>query len=238
MLENLPIYLPIFFILTTLLTFGLFQWVLSGSHDGTIQKRAGLITISLSIWLTLQAILALNNIYNSDTLSIPPKIMLFGILPMLLTIVFLFVSAKGRNFMDSLPLNRLTHLNIVRIPVEIGLYLLFLNKVVPEIMTFEGRNFDIFAGITAPIMAWYGLKEGKLRSWGLLIWNFICLALLINIVFIALFSALSPFQKFSFEQPNIALPNFPFVWLPTFIVPIVLFGHLVSIRQLIQKIRT
>ena len=62
--------------------------------------------------------------------------------------------------------------------------------------------------------------------------NFICLVLLLNIVINALFSAPSPLQKFAFDQPNIAILNFPFSWLPTFIVPIVLFGHLTSIRQL------
>jgi hypothetical protein len=45
----------------------------------------------------------------------------------------------------------------------------------------------------------------------------------------------SPLQKIAFDQPNIAILNFPFSWLPTFIVPIVLLGHLVSIRQLLKE---
>lgn len=237
MLEYLPVYLPIFFSLTTILTLILFHWTISGS-SASIQGKAGLITTLLSLWLVLQASLAINELYSADTNSIPPKIMLLGILPMLLVILFLFISRKGRIFIDSLPLERVTHLNIIRIPVEIVLYLLFLNKVVPEMMTFEGRNFDILAGITAPLIAIYGIKKGILGSRIILTWNFICLALLINIIIIALFSSITPFQKFAFEQPNIALPNFPFVWLPTFIVPIVLFGHLVSIRQLLIKIRS
>jgi len=51
----------------------------------------------------------------------------------------------------------------------------------------------------------------------------------------ALLSALSPLQKFAFDQPDIAILNFPFSWLPTFIVTIVLFGYLVSIRQLLRN---
>jgi hypothetical protein len=78
------------------------------------------------------------------------------------------------------------------------------------------------------------LTKLKIDRNGILIWNFICLGLLINIVVNALFSAPSPIQKFAFEQPNIAILNFPFSWLPTFIVPIVLFGHLTSIRQLMK----
>lgn len=65
--------------------------------------------------------------------------------------------------------------------------------------------------------------------------NIICLGLLFNIIVNALFSAPSPIQKFAFEQPNIAILYFPFSLLPTFIVPIVLLGHLVSIRQLLKS---
>jgi len=161
--------------------------------------------------------------------------MLIGILPTILTIILLFATSKGRQFIDSLPLKNLTYLNIVRIPIEIILLWLFLNKSIPELMTFEGRNFDIIAGITAPIIAYFGIKKNKLNRQTILIWNFICLGLLINIVVNALFSAPSPIQKFAFDQPNIAILNFPFSWLPTFIVPIVLFGHLTSIRQLLKN---
>jgi hypothetical protein len=118
--------------------------------------------------------------------------------------------------------------------VELVLFWLFLNNTVPELMTFTGRNFDILAGITAPSVAYFGLQKSKLSRQIILIWNVLCLGLLLNIIVNALLSAPSPFQQFAFEQPNLALANFPFSWLPTFIVPIVLLGHLVSIRRLLK----
>ena len=197
-------------------------------------KKATTILFGLIIWLTIQAVLTLKNVYNSDAASIPPKILLFGILPAVLIIIFLFATRKGRKFIDSLPLTNITYLNVVRIPVELILFWLFLNKTIPQLMTFEGRNFDIIAGITSPFIAYFGLTKGKLSNQLILCWNFICLALLFNIVINAFFSVPSPLQKFAFDQPNIAILNFPFSWLPTFIVPVVLFGHLTSIRQLIK----
>lgn len=149
--------------------------------------------------------------------------------------MLLFVTKKGRKFIDSLPLKNLTWLNTVRVPVEIVLYWLFINNAIPKLMTFEGHNFDIIAGLTAPIIAYYGVSKKTISKPIILFWNFICLGLLINIVVTAFFSAPSPLQKFAFEQPNIAILNFPFNWLPTFIVPIVLLGHLVSIRQLLKS---
>lgn len=234
MIDNLPTYISLTFGLTTVATLLLFIWTIRNSKSELTRKKATPIFIGLSIWLTIQTVLTLKNIYNSDTNTFPPKIILTGILPTILTILLLFATTKGRQFIDSLPLKNLTYLNIVRIPVEIVLFWLFLNKAIPELMTFEGRNFDILAGITAPIIAYFGLTKTKLNRQTILIWNFICLGLLINIVVNALFSAPSPIQKFAFDQPNIAILNFPFSWLPTFIVPIVLFGHLTSIRQLFK----
>jgi hypothetical protein len=234
MIDNLPIFISLFFGLTTVATLLLFTWTIRKSNSEITRQKSMPILIGLTVWLAIQTILTLTNIYNTDTNSFPPKIMLCGILPTIFTILFLFATQKGRQFIDSLPLKNLTYLNVVRIPVEIVLFWLFLNKAIPELMTFEGRNFDIIAGITAPFIAYFGLTKNKLNRTVILIWNFICLGLLLNIVVNALFSAPSPIQKFAFEQPNIAILNFPFSWLPTFIVPLVLFGHLTSIRQLLK----
>jgi len=235
MINNLPTYITLTFGLTTVATLQLFIWTIRNSNSEQTRKMATPIFIGLTLWLTIQAVLAYKNVYNSDTNSFPPKIMLLGILPTILTIIFLFATSKGKQFIDSLPIKHLTYLNTVRIPVEIVLLWLFLNNAIPELMTFEGRNFDILAGITAPFVAYYGFIKQKLNRKIIIIWNFVCLALLANIVVNAILSAPSPIQKFAFDQPNLAIANFPFSWLPTFIVPIVLFVHLASIRQLFKQ---
>jgi hypothetical protein len=235
MIENLPLYITVTFVLTVVATLLLFIWTIRSSNVETTKGKSTIILICLALWLVIQTILTLNNIYNSGANAFPPRILLLGIFPTLLTIILLFVTKTGRQFIDSLPLKNLTYTNLVRVPVEIVLFWLFLKKAVPELMTFEGRNFDIVAGITAPFVAYFGLAKNRLTRGTILVWNFICLALLINIVAYALFSMPSPIQKFGFDQPNIAILYFPFSWLPTFIVPIILFGHLVSLRQLLKQ---
>ena len=123
---------------------------------------------------------------------------------------------------------------ICKIPGELVLFWLFIHKGVPQLMTFEGRNFDIIAGITAPTIAYFGFKKKMIGRKIIWLWNFTSLAILINIVVHSLLSAPTPFQKLAFDQPNVAILFFPFSWLPTFIVPIVFLGHLISIRQLIK----
>ena len=221
---NLPFYISILFGVATLLTVLAFYKVANYSKT---------VIAILILWLTMQAIISSTGFYaNFD--SIPPRFMLL-ILPPLILILILFFTKKGRHFIDSLDIKTLTLLHVIRIPVEIVLFWLFVHKSVPQIMTFEGRNFDILSGITAPFVYYFGFVKNKLDKKIILAWNFLCLALLINIVSIALLSAPFPFQKFAFNQPNIALAYFPFVWLPCCIVPLVLFSHLVSIRQLTTR---
>jgi len=154
----------------------------------------------------------------------------------LFAIIVLFATKAGRGFIDKIDLRTITLLSIVRIPVELVLYWLFVNKAVPQLMTFAGRNFDIISGITAPVIYFVCFKGSNVTNKKLLLlWNVIALALLLNIVINALLSAPFPFQQFAFDQPNIAILYFPFVWLPSFIVVTVLFSHLVSLRRLIKN---
>jgi hypothetical protein len=187
--------------------------------------------ILLSIWLLVQSIIGILGFYTI-TNTMPPRFQLLLLPPLMFTIVQ-FSTKKGKAFIDSLDLKVLTIIHIVRIPVEIVLYWLFVGKAVPELMTFEGRNFDIISGISAPFIYYFGFVKHKIGKPVLIGWNVICLGLLLNLVANGMLSAPTPFQQFGFEQPNIAVLHFPFMFLPACIVPIILFSHLSSIRQLI-----
>ena len=233
MISTAPLWLGIFFVFSTFLCLYLSFRFFQSSH--LTRQYAFKISGVLLIWLILQAILTSKGVYSDDPTAFPPKIVIFSILPTVLFILTLFIVPKLRNAIFSFSLSSLVMLNVVRIPVEISLLYLYLNGLVPQIMTFEGRNFDIIAGITAPILAYYYVK-GKNSKWSIL-WHVLCLALLINIVYIAILSSPTPMQKFGFEQPNIAIVQFPYSWLPSFIVPMVLFTHLASIFNLSKSRR-
>lgn len=223
-MENLPVYINLLFGLTVVAT-------IIGFYLVTKSKTFLFVAIG---WIILQALLGISGIYQ-DTESIPPKLMLFGIFPALLLIAVTFLTKKGRYFIDNINLKRLTYFHSIRIPIEIILSLLFHQGVVSVYMTFEGTNFDLFSGITAPIVAYFAFRTTKEKKKLLLWWNFICLLLLLNVVTTAVFAFPSPFQKLAFDQPNIAVLFFPYNLLPSVIVPTVLFGHLVAIRQLTSR---
>ena len=155
--------------------------------------------------------------------------------PVVFTLALLLLIPRTRRFITGLPLQSLTYIHTLRVLVEIVLLWLFMERMVPQIMTFEGRNFNILAGLTAPTVAYWGIGKQRMGRTGLLIWNIVCLGLLVNIVSIAILSAPFTFQKFGFEQPNIAILIFPYVLLPAIIVPIVLFSHVASILRLVNE---
>lgn len=231
--SDLPLFITVIFIIITIASLVMLHRVVKNSSSRRTREKSKTVFIASIVWLVLQATISIEEVYKLNTNSFPPKILIAGILPPFIFLFILFTSKTGKRFIDSLPLKKMTFLHIIRIPVEVILYFLSIYQYVPELMTFTGRNFDVLAGISAPIIVYYAWSKQSINRKGILIWNFICLGLLINIVINALLSAPSPIQEFAFNQPNIAILNFPFVWLPTFIVPVIFFCHLSSIRQLL-----
>jgi hypothetical protein len=237
MLNNLPILIPVFFGLTTVLT--IFLFLKSVETPPQYRTLSGIPSIGKTVlgvligWSALQLVIGLTGFYQkTDTL--PPRFLL-AVLPTLLLIIALFSSKNGEKFIQNLDLKALTYFHIVRIPVELTLFWLYQHGQIPEVMTFEGRNFDILSGITAPFIAYLGFTKKTLNAPVIIVWNVVCLALLFNIVITAVLSAPTPFQQMGFEQPNRAILFFPFIWLPSVIVPLVLFAHLVAIKRLFTK---
>jgi hypothetical protein len=223
-MENLPTYISLLFGLTTI---GTIIWF----YFATKSKTFLFFAIG---WTILQSVLGLSGIYQ-DTQTMPPRLMLLGVFPTLVFILTIFLTKKGKIFIDNINLQKLTYFHSIRIPVEITLALLFYQGVMSVYMTIEGTNFDLLSGITAPIVGYLAFRTTIVNKKLLLIWNIICLLLLLNVVITAVFAFPSPFQKLAFDQPNIAVLYFPFNLLPSVIVPTVLFGHLVAIRRLAKQ---
>jgi hypothetical protein len=194
--------------------------------------KVGLLSGVLLAWLVVQAVLAETGFFL-DTLSMPPR-MLAAIGPPLLTLLVLLALPAGRGWLCHLDLRMLTMLHVVRVPVEIGLHGLFLEGAVPQVMTYEGRNFDIFSGLTAPVVSILAFSNGRVNIPLLLGWNILCLLLVFNIMVHGILSVPTPFQQFGFEQPNRGLLYFPYQWLPALIVPVVVMAHVASILQVLR----
>lgn len=223
-MEYLPLYIPITFGVALLLGLGIFG------------KAAGYASpvVAVLVFLTIiQSALGLAGFYN-DAGSLTARFPLL-IMPTLVFLFSMFFYRKGRAVIDGLDIRLLTLVHVVRIGVEIVLFWLFLHKGVPKAMTFDGRNFDVLSGLTAPLIYYFGFVRSSLPRRVLVAWNIICILLLLNVVSMAFLSLPGRYQHFNFGQPNIAVGYFPFLLLPAILVPLVLFAHAAAIRQLILQ---
>ena len=105
-------------------------------------------------------------------------------------------------------------------------------------MTFEGRNWDILAGLTAPIFGYYCFVKKQWPKGIAIAWNIAGLALLANIVTIAVLSMPTPARIFMNEPANTIVAEFPFIWLPGILVTIAYCFHIFSLRQLLKDLNT
>ncbi len=225
-----PFFTAMTFILITVISVSIISYSFTGNK--TIHPfLKWQVPVFLFAWGAFQAVLATSGFYLS-TDTIPPRI-LFGILPMLLLIAWM-VKGPLQAQVRLLSLKTLTLIHLIRVPVELVLWQLHREGLIPQLMTFEGRNLDILSGITAPLIYMFAFRKKGLNRKALLLWNFAALGLLANIVIHAMLAMPSPIQLLAFDQPNRAILVAPYIWLPTIVVPIVLFAHVVSMIRLYE----
>lgn len=225
MIPDFPLWLNVVFIFTTILVLVFYVWANTSSSN----------TLALLVfWIFLQAILAYYGFYQDFEAS--PSRFILVLLPPTLLMLYALLSRRKKQVLKHRRIERSTFLHVVRIPVEICLYYLYVHGWVPELMTFEGRNFDILAGITAPIVGYLFLHR-KIKWMGLFIWNCIGLILVTFILVNGLLSAELPFQQFAFDQPNRALAYFPFILLPAVVVPTVIYTHITDLMLIWRHLK-
>ena len=181
--------------------------------------------------MIFQAVLSIGGFFQ-DTSSCRHGSFSLVQVPALALIILYFISARGR-FISNLPLRILTIIHVVRIPVELVLHWFYEGGMVPEVMTFHGTNFDIISGITAPVIYYFAFRAGSVNRPLLIVWNILAFCLVLNIVVTAVLCVPSPIQMLAFDQPNHAVLFFPYIWLPTIVVPIVFLCHAASLWQLL-----
>jgi hypothetical protein len=223
------------FILVTLVYFGLLlgQLRLALSKSGWDQERQRRIhrntALALVGWATLLITLAATG-FTSNFDIFPGNAGPVLLIPLVTVLVVVF-SSKTKHLLQFVSEKTLLYMQTFRFFVEVLLWALFAQGLLPIQMTFEGWNFDILAALTAPFAAW--LFAGK--KWALIIWNILGLCLLFNIVTIALLSMPTPFRVFANEPANIVVLKAPFILLPAMLVPLAYTLHFLSLRQLTQK---
>lgn len=130
-----------------------------------------------------------------------------------------------------LPFSALIGFHAFRLPLEFLLWAFHKQGRLPAQMTFEGRNFDILTGLSALAVA-YLAARGKAGHRAALAWNLAGLALLLNIMAVAILSMPAPWRRFHEGPANELVLHFPYVFIPALFVMAALAGHLLIFRKL------
>ena len=183
-------------------------------------------------WLGISAIIASQGFFTDFT-SLPPRI-LVALIPPALAIGYISASVRVNNILSVLPKSWMIYAQSFRILMEVFLFLMLASGALPFQMTFEGRNFDIIIGLTAPVVAYFSYNKKVWPKIVPLLWNLAGILLVTNILIIGLLSTPGPLRKFFNEPANTMIAHFPFIWIAAFIVPFAYLLHILSIKQIMR----
>ena len=213
------------------LVFALYLVVLVFLWKGAGMRAGAVVLASLLMcgWLGYAAYVAASGLLVSDVLAVPPTLVRFIFAPALLSVIALAsLPATGR-MLDRAPADWLVSFQAFRIPMELILWALYEAGHLNRRLTFEGANYDIVTGVLALVVG-YLMHKGRASKALVIAFNVVGLGLLVTIVSMALLSAPTPLIVFEDEPLTRVAFHLPFVWLPAFVVPLALLGHLLSLR--------
>ena len=192
------------------------------------------IAIVLFAWLLYVSLLSLRGVFTAATL--PPRIPLLLVLPAFISFFYFFSNAKLKKIIDATPASLPVYIQSFRVFVELLILGLSMQGLLPKAATFEGYNFDIIIGITAPLVAFFIAGKGNGNKFFMLIWNVAGLGTLSVVVFILLSHAYFPAmwgQSASILDKGLGV--FPFTFLASFLMPVAVFLHVFSIIKTLRK---
>ena len=201
-----------------------------GDDAATRRRRTAVVAAGALAWLALSSLIAASGALRRFD-AIPPPFA-FLVLVVLALGVGLSFSPLGTLLVRGLPLWALVGSQVFRFPLELIMHRAAVEGVMPPQMTYTGRNFDILTGISAGLLGWW-LTRARVAPSTVALWNLFGLALLINVVSIAILS--TPLFRWYGSDPSRVLTFVtypPFVWLPAILVTAALVGHLLVWRKL------
>jgi len=205
-----------------------YAWRRSGEPAAVAARAAALMAAGCTAWMAITWIVAERGTFREWN-RVPPSLAMLAVLIVIVS-ARLAMGGAGRRLAAHVPLWTLVAVQGFRLPLELAMHRLFERGIMPEQMSYSGRNFDIVTGATALIVAALVVSNrgGRLL---VAVWNAIGLALLLNIVIVSIVST-PMFALFGPEAVNVWVTYPPFIWLPAVMVLAALTGHLIIFRAL------
>lgn len=186
------------------------------------------VLLALSAWLIYVGLLGYFGVFRNTTMR-PPGIAFVFVPVVVFLFLFIVRFSAGPGMALAFPLWILLAAQCFRVGVELFLHHLWINGLVPRMLTFDGANVDIYIGATAPLIAWLSTR-GQSGVRLALAWNVLGLLALANVVTRAVLTAPGPLNLIHAEVPNLMIGTFPYMFIPGFFVPLAVVLHVLAIR--------
>jgi hypothetical protein len=197
-------------------------------------RTAFWVLAGLSVWFIYAGLLGYLGVVKNTTMHPPGIAFIVG--PVLLfLILFIVRSSATANAAVVFPLWIILGTQSFRIGVELFLHQLWIDGLVPKMLTFAGTNVDIYVGASAPLIAWLSTR-GRLGLRLALVWNVLGLLALTNVVTRAVLTAPGPLNLIHAEVPNLMFGTFPFTFIPGFFVPLAVVLHALAMRAISRRL--
>ncbi len=210
----------------TLVGATLTAWRRSGADKSAARRTAVIVGIDTAVWMALTWVAASSGILQQWDRR--PPAFLFVPVGVLIVSLILAFGGVGTRIARYLPVWALVAIQGFRLPLELAMHALVARGIMPVQMSYSGRNFDIVTGITAIVVALM-VKRGYAGRALVTAWNVLGLALLVNVVAVAIAST-PMFRAFGDDRVVTFVAYAPFVWLPAVMVVAALAGHIVIFR--------
>ena len=231
-MEDVPGYVAGTFIAIVIALLGFIYYAVSYATPGKKNITSSLVITILVAWIFTICVLVFDGFYTN--LSGIPRIPIAAGIAFS-SILFVFIIPRSRAVIAKMPITTLHYIHIVRIPLQMVLWWLAISKAMPMDVTFEGSNLDIISGISAPFAAVFLVGSRTQNRIGAIFWNLMSVALLFLFVRMAIGYTPYFYTPSLTDVANLAVFFFPYILLPTFIIPVLVFSHLVSLLQLFLK---
>lgn len=166
-------------------------------------------------------------------LDLPPKFLLLILIPLIVLFILFYKTQKNNRIIQAIPAHYIIGLQSFRILVEFLLLYTFYKGIIPITATFEGLNFDIVMGFSAPFIAFLVYKNLAKYKDIAIYWNYFGIFLILFVAVIIGTSIYAPFIWGSEEVlVDMQFLDFPYFLIPGFLAPLGIFLHVVSLAQL------
>jgi hypothetical protein len=212
----------------TLVWATLTAWRRSGASESASRRAAIVVAVDSAAWMALTWVAAQSGILRQwDRMPPPFAFVVIGLVLVSMVVAF---GGAGTRIAQYIPLWALVAIQSFRLPLELAMHTLYERGIMPIQMTYTGRNFDIVTGATAIVVAVL-VKKGYGGRRLVAAWNVLGLALLVNVVSVAI-ASMPLFRYFGDDRMVTFVTDTPFIWLPAVMVVAALAGHLVIFRAL------